>query len=198
MCCSRVRNYFLRYWAMAKSMLKIQQAMALVLALMLIAPVATLAGSDGKKHFKQGMQFEENRQWDKAAEQFALALAEKPSNIEYQLHLQKSLVNAGAMLVERGDKLAEQKDYNAAYQAYRQAYSFDSTNEMALIKARRMLEKQGLPTGDLPSGSDPAGPKLKPEEDPNRKAAYTTAGMSTAVGMHFNSHNIPVQLPAVP
>jgi general secretion pathway protein D len=182
---------------MAKSMLKIQQVIALTLALMLTVPIAALA-SDGKKHFKQGMQFEENRQWDKAAEQFALALAEKPSNIEYQLHLQKSLVNAGAMLVERGDKLAEQKDYNAAYQAYRQAYSFDSTNEMALIKARRMLEKQGLPTGDLPSGGDPAGPKLKPEEDPNRKAAYTAAGMSTAVGLHFNSHNIPVQLPAVP
>lgn len=182
---------------MAKSMLKIQQAIALTLALMLTVPIAALA-SDGKKHFKQGMQFEENRQWDKAAEQFALALAEKPSNIEYQLHLQKSLVNAGAMLVERGDKLAEQKDYNAAYQAYRQAYSFDSTNEMALIKARRMLEKQGLPTTDLPSGGDPAGPKLKPEEDPNRKASYAAAGMSTAVGLHFNSHNIPVQLPAVP
>jgi general secretion pathway protein D len=182
---------------MAKSMLKIQQVIALTLALMLTVPVAALA-SDGKKHFKQGMQFEENRQWDKAAEQFALALAEKPSNIEYQLHLQKALVNAGAMLVERGDKLAEQKDFNAAYQAYRQAYSFDSTNEMALIKARRMLEKQGLPTTDLPSGGDPAGPKIKPEDDPNKKASYLGAGMSTAVGLHFNSHNIPVQLPSVP
>ena len=57
---------------MAKSILKIQQAMALVLALLLTAPVVTLAGSDGKKHYKQGMQFEENQQWDKAAEQFAL------------------------------------------------------------------------------------------------------------------------------
>src|ERR1044072_10856 len=130
---------------MAKSMLKSQQACAMALVLLLTVPVARLA-RDGKKHFKQGMQFEENRQWDKAAEQFALALAEKPSNIEYQLHLQKCLVNAGAMLVERGDKLAEQKDFNAAYQAYRQAYAFDPTNEMALIKARRMLEKQGLPT----------------------------------------------------
>jgi len=183
---------------MAKSMLRIQQAIALALALMLMVPIAALA-SDGKKHFKQGMQFEDNRQWDKAAMQFALALAEKPSNIEYQLHLQKCLVNAGAMLVERGDKLAEQKDYNAAYQAYRQAYSFDATNEMALIKARRMLEKQGLPTKDLPSGSDPSGPKLKPEDDPNKKASFvTTGGVSTANGVYFSGHNIPVQLPAVP
>ncbi|HKP13829.1 MAG TPA: DUF2225 domain-containing protein [Blastocatellia bacterium] len=191
-----------------RSVLKIQQAAALALALVLTlaVPVTTLA-ADGKKHFKQGMQFEENRQWDKAAEQFALALAEKPSNIEYQLHLQKCLVNAGAMLVERGDKLAEQKDYNAAYQAYRQAYSFDPTNEMSLIKARRMLEKQGLPTTDLPSGSDPAGPKLKPEDDPNKKASFVPTAVDSsgrpvttpiANGMNFKSRNIPVQLPAIP
>ena len=48
------------------------------------------------------------------------------------------------MLVERGDSLAEKKDYNAAYNAYRQAYSFDPANELALIKMRRMLEAQGL------------------------------------------------------
>src|ERR1700754_4464649 len=115
-----MRNLISRYWVMAKSRLKIQQAMALALALTLMVPIAALA-SDGKKHFKQGVKFEDNRQWDKAAEQFALALAEKPSSIEYQLHLQRCLVNAGAMLVERGERLAEQKDYNAAYQAFRQS-----------------------------------------------------------------------------
>jgi len=101
---------------MAKSMPKIQQVVAMALMLILIAPVAAFA-ADGKKHFKQGMKYEENQQWDKAAEQFALAVAEKPSNVEYQLHLQRALVSAGIMLVKRGDGLAEQKDYNAAYQA---------------------------------------------------------------------------------
>ena len=182
---------------MGKSMLKTQRALALIVALLLALPMVTLA-SDGKKNFKQGLQFEENRQWDKAAEQFALALADKPSNIEYQLHLQRALVNAGAMLVERGDKLAEQKDFNAAYQAYRQGYSFDPTNEMALIKARRMLEKLGLPLTDLPSGSDPAGPKYQPEVNPNKKASFDTSGLPTAAGIHFNSRNVPVQLPSVP
>ncbi|MFL6274303.1 MAG: secretin N-terminal domain-containing protein [Blastocatellia bacterium] len=182
---------------MVKKMLKIQQAIALGLMLLLSVPLVALA-SDDKKHYKQGMQYENNQQWDKAAEQFALAVAEKPSNIEYRLHLQKCLVNAGAMLVERGNKLAEQKDYNAAYQAFRQAYSFDPTNEMALIKARRMLEKQGLPTKDLPSGSDEAGPRIKPEEDMSKKASFYKAGMPTANGVYFPSRNIPVQLPAVP
>lgn len=191
---------------MVKRMLKIQQAIALGLVLLLSVPLVALA-SDDKKHYKQGMQYENNQQWDKAAEQFALAVAEKPSNIEYRLHLQKCLVNAGAMLVERGNKLAEQKDYNAAYQAFRQAYSFDPTNEMALIKARRMLEKQGMSTKDLPSGSDEAGPKIKPEDDPNKKASFVTTSVDSsgkpvtvpiANGMNFKSRNIPVQLPAVP
>src|SRR3977135_3143431 len=79
--------------AMAKS-LKLQQAIALTVALMLAAPLGAFA-ADGKKHFNNGLKFEENRQWDKAAQEFALAVSEKPSNVEYQLHLQRALVSAG-------------------------------------------------------------------------------------------------------
>src|SRR6185369_7480913 len=143
--------------AMAKTF-RIQQALAMALALTLAVPLVAFA-ADGKKHFKEGMKYEENRQWDKAAQEFALAAAEKPNNVEYTLHLQRALVSAAIMLVERGDSLAEKKDYNAAYNAYRQAFSFDPTNELALIKMRRMLEVQGLPLDNLPTGSDPSGPK---------------------------------------
>src|ERR1051325_8258544 len=129
---------------MAKNRLMIRRATAFMLVFFLTVPMAAFA-SDGQKHFKDGLKYDENSQWDKAAEQFALAVSEKPGNIEFQLHLYRSLIQAGLMLVERGDRLAEQKDFNAAYQAYRQAYSFDPTNELALIKMRRMLEKQGLP-----------------------------------------------------
>ena len=139
---------------MVKRTWKLQQAIVLAVMLALVAPIGVLA-KDGKKHFKEGMKYEENRQWDKAAEQYALAVAEKPSNVEYQLHLQRSLVNAALMLVERGDMLAEKKDYNAAYQAYRQAYAFDPANELALIKMRKMLEAQGLPTDSIPGRLGP-------------------------------------------
>lgn len=153
-------------------MMRIKQATSLVLALTL-ALAAPAYPKDGKKYFKEGLRYEANKQWDKAAEKFALAAAEDPSNPEYSLHLQRALVNAAIMLVERGDYLAEQKDYNSAYQAYRQAYSFDPTNELALIKMRRMLELQGLPTDSLPSGGDPAGPSLKPREE---KSVKTSGG----------------------
>ncbi|HLG15052.1 MAG TPA: secretin N-terminal domain-containing protein [Blastocatellia bacterium] len=176
---------------MAKRALKIQQALALALALALVAPVAAYA-SDGKKHFKEGLKYEENQQWDKAAEKFALAVADKPSNVEYQLHLHRSLVNAGLMLVDRGDMLADKKDFNAAYHAYRQAYSFDPTNELALIKMRRMLEAQGLPTDGLPSIGDPAGPKGKPSQ--NLKTSLTPTVTISAVP----GGSVRVQMPAVP
>src|SRR5205085_5294181 len=44
-----------------------------------------------------------------------------------------------------------------------------------------------------------AGPKYKPEEDVNKKAAYINAlGVPPANGINFPSHNIPLQLPSVP
>src|SRR5207244_12291946 len=161
-----------RSFTMAK-VSRTQQAIALAVTLMLAAPIAAFA-ADGKKHFKDGMKYKENRQWYKAAQEFALAAAEKPNNVEYALHLQRALVSAAIMLVERGDSLAEKKDFNAAYNAYRQAFSFDPTNELALIKMRRMLEAQGLPTDNLPKTSDPAGPSYKPKADQNVTASYTS------------------------
>jgi general secretion pathway protein D len=177
---------------MAKKLLRMRQAVAcsLVLAMLGLTPMSIYA--DHKKYFKEGLRFEQNKQWDKAAERFALAVAEKPSNIEYTLHFQRSLVNAGIMLVERGDMLFEQKDYDAAYQAYRQAYSFDPTNDLARIKMRKMLEVQGLPTESVPESGDPAGPGLKPKSnDPNVKALHVVGGVVQASG-------VKVQLPGLP
>jgi general secretion pathway protein D len=182
---------------MIKEFRNIQRAIVLILVFMLAAPVVSFA--DHKKYFKEGMKYEINRQWDKAAEEFAKAASEKPANVEYQLHLSRALVNAALMLIERGDRLADEKDYQAAYQAFRQAFAFDRTNELALIKARRMLEVLGLPTDSLPSLNDPAGPQTKPrrDTDPNQKARYTTSfngsiQPSTAIG------TVPAHLTAAP
>ena len=175
---------------MAK-ILRIQQVIALAVALTLAAPIAALA-ADGKKHFKEGLKYEENRQWDQAAREFALAVSEKPSNVEYQLHLQRALVSAAIMLVERGDSLAEKKDYNAAYNAFRQAFAFDPTNELALIKMRRMLEAQGLPTEGLPRSGDSAGPSYKPS------GSGQNVSTSYAGGAAGQARRMKVQMPAIP
>jgi general secretion pathway protein D len=173
---------------------KIQRALGLLLAFMLAVPFAAFA--DHKKHYKEGRKAEAARQWDKAAQEYALAALEKPENYEYQMYYKRALVNAATQLVERGNKLAEQKDYNAAYQAFRQAFAYDPTNELALIKARNMLKAQGLPVEDLPTGGDVAGPSLKPKDsdNPNLKANYTSKVFNPTGGGNVVSA-LNVQLP---
>jgi general secretion pathway protein D len=174
---------------------KIQRALGLLLVLVLAVPFTAFA--DHKKHFKEGQKAEAARQWDKAAQEYALAYTEKPENYEYQMYLKRALVNAATQLVERGNKLAEQKDFNAAYQAFRQAYAYDPTNELALIKARRMLEAQGLPTIDLPTGNDQAGPPYKPKDNdnPNLKASNQISKVAQVTGRMNVASAINVQLP---
>ena len=41
-------------------------------------PVALAAGDNGKKHFKEGMKFEQSEDWDKAAEEFAARFVRRP------------------------------------------------------------------------------------------------------------------------
>jgi general secretion pathway protein D len=76
---------------------------SLLLLLSLMSPVAAVALADGKKHFKQGMRHEVAEEWDKAVEEFALAVSDNPKNPEYRLHLTRSLFNASqADVYEKG------------------------------------------------------------------------------------------------
>jgi len=126
-----------------KSKTRTNQIIALLLCLVLIAPTAALAKS-GKKYFKQGQKHEMAKQWDKAAEQYALAINEDPANSEYQLHYVRALTNASLMFMERGREFAEKKDYQAAYQEFHKAYMYDRSNKLALAMEQQMLQLQGI------------------------------------------------------
>lgn len=117
--------------------------LSLCLSFCLVLPGAALAdGKNGKKNFKEGVKYEDQQQWDMAAQHFALALSAEPNNPEYKLHYLRALNQASLMYVKRGDALAEQNDYASAYTAYRQAYNYDQGNEIARFKMERMLELQ--------------------------------------------------------
>ncbi|MDQ3801216.1 MAG: cohesin domain-containing protein [Acidobacteriota bacterium] len=117
-------------------------SLSFVLLLCLLAPTAVLALGDGKKHFKEGLKAEVAEQWDKAVEEFALAVAENPKNAEYRLHYTRALFNASQMYMKRGNSLAEEKDYAGAYLAYRKAYAYDPVNELAKAQMEKMLRLQ--------------------------------------------------------
>lgn len=118
------------------------QTLCVLMLTALFAP-AVYAGN-GKKFFKEGQKFEVAKQWEKAAEQYAQAVNEDPANIEFQLCLQRALTNASIQAMKEGKLLEENSDFEGAYHAYRKAFNYDRTNELALAKMKEMLKKQGI------------------------------------------------------
>ncbi|MEO7659262.1 MAG: secretin N-terminal domain-containing protein, partial [Pyrinomonadaceae bacterium] len=137
---------------------------SLLLLVSLLSPVSAVAFDNGKKHFKEGMKHEEAQVWDKAVEEFALAVSESPKNPEYRLHLARALFNASQMFMKRGTTAAAEKDFEAAYVAFRRAYAFDPTNELAKSEMDRMVRLQqqinDASTDDV--GGEPGKVKLVP------------------------------------
>jgi general secretion pathway protein D len=114
---------------------------------LLLLPVTALA-KKGEKNFKAGMQYEANQQWEKAAQEFTLALAADPSSSEYHLHFRRASFNASQAYMQQGRALAEQNDFVGAYNAFRQAYGYDPVNELAVSEMERMLRLQGVKEGN--------------------------------------------------
>jgi len=102
------------------------------------------------------MDYESAQQWDKAAQEFTLAVAADPSNIEYQLHFRRASFNASQTYMQQGRSLSERGDFVGAYNAFRQAYGYDPVNELAVSEMQRMLRLQAVKEGrSAPSGSKP-------------------------------------------
>lgn len=113
---------------------------------LLLLPITALA-KKGDKNFKRGMDYEAAQQWDKAAQEYTLAVAADPSNMEYQLHFRRSSFNASQTFMQQGRALAEQRDFVGAYNAFRQAYGYDPVNELAVSEMERMLYLQNVKEG---------------------------------------------------
>ncbi|PYT01913.1 MAG: hypothetical protein DMF63_03520 [Acidobacteria bacterium] len=135
-------------------------SLSLLLILSLMSPLVALAG-EGNKHFKQGMKFETREEWDRAVEEFALAVTENPKNPEYKLHLQRALFNASQQYMKKGNTAAEQKDYEGGYNAFRKAYAYDPTNELAKSEMARMMRLQEAALKGNNPKSDDSGKQIK-------------------------------------
>ncbi|MDT5261744.1 MAG: ral secretion pathway protein [Acidobacteriota bacterium] len=110
---------------------------SILLTLCLLAAPAAALGSKGQKNYKQGLEYEAAQLWEKAAEEFSLAVAAEPSNSEYQLHYRRAVFNASQFFMQQGAALIERGDFLGAYNAFRRAYGYDPANELA----RSMMER---------------------------------------------------------
>src|SRR5262249_1598106 len=127
---------------------------SLVLAISLLALPITAFAKKGDKNFNRGMDYEQKQQWDKAAQEYTLAVAADPSNMEYQLHFRRASFNASQTYMQQGRSLSERGDFVGAYNAFRQAYGYDPVNELAVSEMERMLRLQAVKDGRAaPSGS---------------------------------------------
>ena len=94
--------------------IRIRTLISLVLALSLLSLPMTAFAKKGEKNFKRGLQYERSQQWDKAAQEFTLAVAADPSNVEFQLHFRRASFNASQTYMQQGRSLAERGDYVGA------------------------------------------------------------------------------------
>jgi general secretion pathway protein D len=141
---------------------------SLLVALSLLGLPFTAFGRKGDKNFKRGMDYERQQQWDKAAQEFTLAVAADPSNMEYQLHFRRASFNASQTYMQQGRSLSERGDFVGAYNAFRQAYGYDPVNELAVSEMERMLRLQAVKEGR-------ANPNGTPKESSSEGGTFTPA-----------------------
>src|ERR1044072_6779544 len=127
---------------------------SLLLAISLLSLPITAFAKKGDKNFKRGMDYEKQQQWDKAAQEYTLAVAADPANMEYQLHFRRASFNASQTYMQQGSSLSERGDFVGAYNAFRQAYGYDPVNERVVSEMERMLRLQAVKEGrSAPSGT---------------------------------------------
>src|SRR5215216_6641053 len=115
---------------------------ALLMAFVLLAaPVGVLA-KKGEKNYNRGLEYEKAQQWEKAAQEFALAVAAAPNDTEYQLHYRRSVFNASQNYMTKGRALAQQEEYIGAFQYFRMAFDLDPVNGLAVREMDRVFRLQ--------------------------------------------------------
>ncbi len=145
-----------------KTSVRIRSLASLIVIFCLLATPVTAFAKKGEKHFKEGLKYEAAQQWERAAQEFTLAVAADPSNTEYQLHYRRAVFNASQQYMQQGRSLAEQRDYVGAYNAFRQAYGYDPVNQLALSEMERMLRLQREKEGDGSEEGSGNGPRIAP------------------------------------
>ncbi len=172
---------------MPASLQSFSRIASLFLSLCLLsAPVAAFT-SKGQKDYKLGLDHEAAQQWEKAAEEFALAVSADPSNVEYQLHYRRSVFNASQVFMQQGATLYERGEYLAAYNAFRRAYGYDQANELAHSMMERALRLQ---LKDNPAGDETNVTRKTAPETNIAPAAYQRESQnvpSTARGVNEES-----------
>ncbi|MCA1556993.1 MAG: hypothetical protein LC731_00450, partial [Acidobacteria bacterium] len=158
-----------------KNLARPRSIASLIVIISLLAMPMVVLAKKGEKYYRQGLEYEKAQQWEKAAEQYALAVAANPADIEYQLRYRRAIFNASQSLMQQGRALAEKSDYIGAYNAFRQSYTYDPVNELALSEMERMMRLQKeKDAGATTTTTTGAGGTFKPSQTSLREPSGIT------------------------
>jgi general secretion pathway protein D len=176
---------------MKRSSIHARTFASLVVIFCLLAAPMTAFAKKGEKNYKRGLQYESAQQWEKAAQEFTLAVAADPSNVEYQLHYRRAVFNASQHYMQQGRALAEQRDYIGAYNAFRQAYGYDPVNELSLSEMERMLRLQREKTGESGAGDGANGKGANASQTSSQQGAGGTPADPGATRNNLQQETLP-------
>ncbi|HKS29398.1 MAG TPA: secretin N-terminal domain-containing protein [Pyrinomonadaceae bacterium] len=164
-----------------KNLTRMRSIISLIVVACLLAMPTVALAKKGEKYYRQGLDYERAQQWEKAVEQYALAVAANPADTEYQLRYRRAIFNASQVLMQQGRALAEKSDFIGAYNAFRQSYAYDPVNELALSEMERMLRLQKDKAAGLPTDNMGAGGNLRASQTSLRDTGALMGTTPTAV-----------------
>ena len=140
-----------------------------------------------KKNYSEGLKYEVEEKWDLAAQAFLLAAVADPGNVEYKLHLHRAMEQASRMFGKRGDAFFVENDYASAYTAFKQAFAYDQTNEVMLVKMKRMIEMQKAASGlsETPKINPHTGAYIAAKDDVSPPQQQRARSKDLATVIHY-------------
>jgi general secretion pathway protein D len=151
-----------------------KQLTAVVLVALMAGPVVPLEArtKKGDKLFGDGRNFEQKKEWDAALASYQAALAEDPTDILYQMAIEKTRFQASQFHVEQGLKVRGQGLLGDALMEFEKAYAIhpgSTAAEQEVRRTRDMIERERRRAIETGKESPAEVRALTPAEEARRK-----------------------------
>ena len=110
------------------------------LLLLACASLALTACSSGNQEYNEGKKAEAIQDYDTAVVHYQRALKADPTNVEYQLKLDRMRFEASQSHVEHGQKLVQQGDLQLALAEFQKAMLIDPSSPVAQQETQKTLD----------------------------------------------------------
>ena len=146
---------------------------AVVLAALLIAPLAPAKTKKGDRYLGQGRAAEAKKDWDVALDNYEKALSEDPAEVVYQMAAQKARFQAAQAHLDHGLKIREEGQLGDALLDFQKAYVYNpasSAAEQEIRRTQQMIERERQRVQQTGKEAPPEQRGLTPVEEARRES----------------------------